>query len=288
MHTTMNFVTAGSDGAVRFVLDNGWTGTRQHAVDIELEDWRKQADTLSLDREGFVIDRVVSGVIDYRDQEQLEERWIPAVKKTVLRVTGGSWACLFAGPLVRFSERRQEAFSSAVSAPARAVHSDLHGTFSFDQLPQQPAAEAASEEIRARIGDATPTRWRIFNVWQAISPPPQDTSLALCALHSVTENDAIDGKGYFADQKMRAEDVLARQHTPHQFDISFFRPNPHQRWGYFSDMLPGEALIFSAFDPQADARKARVPHGAIDIPDTPAHAVPRNSIEIRALVVFEE
>jgi len=288
MLACMNFVTAGSDGTVRFVLDNGWTGTQQRPVNVELEDWREQAGTLSLDREGFVLDRVVSGVTDYRDEQQLRKLWMPAVRETILRATGGSWACLFAGPLARFSEKRPEAFSSPVSAPARAMHSDLHGDFSFDQFPRQPAAGQAVEELRARIGDATPARWRIFNFWQAISPPPQDTGLALCALDSVEEADVVDGKGYFADPAKRSEDILAQRDARHQFDITFFRPNPAQRWGCFSNMLPGEALIFSAFDPQADGRKARVPHGAIDIPGAPTCAVPRNSIEIRALVLFED
>tara|TARA_A100001391_G_scaffold100618_1_gene66883 strand:+ start:19584 stop:20438 length:855 start_codon:yes stop_codon:yes gene_type:complete len=284
----MNFVTAGSDGTVRFVLDNDWTGTRQRPAKVELADWRQQADTLSLDREGFVIDRVVSGVTDYRDEQQLRDLWMPAVRETILRVTGGNWACLFAGPLTRFSERRPEAFSSPVSAPARAVHSDLHGTFTFDQLPHQPAAEAAVAQVKARIGERTPSCWRIFNVWQALSPPPQDTGLALCTLPSVSEEDVLNGKGYFANPELQAEDVLANEDAPHQFDISFFRSSTDQRWGYFSDMLPGEALVFSAFDPRGDARRGRVPHGAFDIPDAPAHAVPRNSIEIRALVVFDD
>jgi len=288
MLATLNFVTAEPDGAVRFVLDNGWTGTGQRPIEVELQDWRKTADSLSLDHEGFVIDRVVSGVTDYRDEDQLRQLWVPAARETILRVTGGSWACPFAGPLARFSEKRAEAFSSPVSAPARAMHSDLHGSFAFEQLAQQPAADAAMEEIKARIGDATPARWRIFNLWQAISPPPQDTGLALCALPSVEADDVVDGLGYFADPLKRADEVLARRDAPHQFDISFFRPNPSQRWGYFSDMLPGEALIFSTFDPQGDSRKARVPHGAVDIPNAPAHAVARNSIEIRALVVFED
>ena len=284
----LNFVTAGSDNNVRFVLDNGWSGTRQRPFEVELQNWREHADTLSLDDEGFVLDRIVSGVTDYNDQQQLKELWEPAVKQTVLRATGGSEAYLFAGPLVRFSERRKEAFSSPVSAPARAVHSDLHSSFHFEQLPLQPFAEAAVEALKAQFGDTQPPRWRIFNVWQVLSPPPQDTGLALCKLSSVVGEDVVDGKGYFASPDLCAEDVLADETASHQFELSFFRHNLDQQWGYFNDMLPGEALIFSAFDPQADARKARVPHGALDIPHVSAHAVPRNSIETRALVVFDD
>ena len=68
--------------------------------------------------------------------------------------------------------------------------------------------------------------------------------------------------------------------------MTFFQQNPAQRWHYFPDMRPGETLIFSAFDPLADIRRARVPHGAVDLPHLAGKTVPRNSIEIRALVVY--
>ena len=288
MQTSMNFVTPGPDGTVRFVLDNSWTGTRQRPVTVELADLRPRAAEVSLEREGFVIDRIVSGVTDYRDPGQVESRWKPAVKETVLRVTGGAWATLFAGPLARFSERDPNAFSSAVSAPARAVHSDLHRTFGYEQFPQQPHAEAAHAEVLERYGEPLSKRWRIFNVWQMISPPPQDTALALCALDSVAAEDFVEGKGFFAEPGVDAEALLARPNAEAQFDISFVRENPEQRWGYFSNMLPGEALIFSTFDPLGDERRARVPHGAFDVDAASPVAVPRNSIEIRALVVFDD
>ena len=286
MQTTMNFVTPGPDGAVRFVLDNAWTGTRQRTVSMQITDVRPRVAELSLEREGFVLDRIVSGVTDYRDLGQLETMWKPAVKETVLRVTGGTWATLFAGPLARFSERDRNAFSSAVSAPARAVHSDLHRTFQYEQFPRQPHAEAAAAELRERYGDTPPRRWRVFNVWQMISPPPQDTLLALCALDSTTGDDFVEGKGFFAEPGVEAEVQLSNAGQP-QFDISFVRESLAQRWCYVSDMLPGEALIFSTFDPTADARRARVPHGAFDVSPASPTAVPRNSIEIRALVAFD-
>lgn len=286
MHAHLNFATPGADGTVRFVLDHGWTGTRQRPVPVDLIDARPLSTSLSLDREGFVIETTDSGMTDYRDTSQLEQRWMPAIKETVLRATGGSWAVLFAGPNVRFSERDPAAFSTQVSAPARAVHSDLHGRFSFGQLRTQPLAEAAWREIEERLGGREPPRWRVFNLWQMISEPPQDMALALCALDSIAVDDVIEAKGFFSEPGMDVESLLQQSEAVPQFDLTFFRENPAQRWHYFPSMRPGETLIFSAYDPQADARRARVPHGAVDVAAIPGRMIARSSIEIRAMVIY--
>ena len=112
--------------------------------------------------------------------------------------------------------------------------------------------------------------------------------MALRKLSNVVGEDVVDGKGYYASPDLCAEDVLADQIAPHQFELGFFRHNPDQQWGYFADMLQGEALIFSAFNARADARKARAPHGALGVTNVPAHALPRNNIETRDLVVFHD
>jgi hypothetical protein len=286
MRAQLNFVTPGADGTVRFALDHGWTGTRQRPVTVDLIDARPLAQSLSLDREGFVIDRTDSGVTDYRDMSQIEQRWMPAVKETILRATGASWAVLFAGPNIRFSERDPGAYSTQVSAPARAVHSDLHGQFRFEQLRVQPLAEAAWREIDERLEGREPPRWRVFNLWQMISEPPQDVALALCALDSVAADDVVEAKGFFSEPEMDVEALLRRTDAVPQFDLTFFKENPAQRWHCFPSMQPGETLIFSAFDPQADSRKARVPHGAVDLPPAAGRTIPRNSIEIRAMVIY--
>ena len=149
MRSTMNFATPGADGQVRFVLDNAWSGTCQRAVETTVEDARPIAGSLSLEREGFVIDRVDCTLDDYSDPAQMAELWAPAVRDTVLRVTGGSFAALFAGPLLRYSEADPSAYSTPVSAPARAIHSDLSGDFNFGLLGRQPAVLVAQRHGQA-------------------------------------------------------------------------------------------------------------------------------------------
>jgi len=288
MKSTLNFVTPGADGSVKFVLDNGWTGTSQRSVPVPLHDMRPVADTLSIDREGFALTRIDSGVADYTDTEAVERLWKPAVEDMILGVAGGRWAVLFAGPNIRYSEAHEGSVSTSVSAPARAVHSDLPGNFAYDLMNRQPVTDEAVRVLRERLGDREPRRWRIFNIWQMLSEPPQDCTLTLCDRSSLEFADIVEGQGFFDEPEKPRNEILSRDAASADFNITFLRENPRQRWCFFADMEPDEAIVFSTFDPSAGPDRARVPHGAVDLPNSGRRSIPRNSIEIRALVVYEE
>jgi hypothetical protein len=52
-------------------------------------------------------------------------------------------------------------------------------------------------------------------------------------------------------------------------------------------MTPDEVLLIKGWDSVQDGRARFTPHGAFDLPDTPDNAAPRESIEVRTLVVIE-
>ena len=53
-------------------------------------------------------------------------------------------------------------------------------------------------------------------------------------------------------------------------------------------MTREEALLIKCFDSAVDGRARFVPHAAFMDPTTPAEAPPRESIELRTLVFYEE
>lgn len=277
MKALMNYVAdERGDGIVPFLLDNQWSGATPVPIEVDIDDARPFANTLSLSKQGFVIDRLISGVTDYRDEEQLSRLFAPAVTDRIVRLTGAKWALTFAHN-VRFSDRSPLSTSTPVAAPARIVHSDLGPLFNPANIDENPLSKDAAAEMERRLGKGrAPKKWCVYNVWQQISPPPQDKPLALCDLRTVSGEDILNGHG--------------RDGTPDSriYGLTFFQHNPAHRWYYFSDMLPGEVLIFSAYDPEAGPVNARVPHNAFELSNDPDHAIPRNSIEIRALAVFEE
>ncbi len=53
-------------------------------------------------------------------------------------------------------------------------------------------------------------------------------------------------------------------------------------------MPPGEFLLLKCFDSRADGRARFMPHAGFQNPASPSDFVPRESIEARSLVVFNE
>ena len=274
MHATISYIADPGDHKVPFTLDTHWSGAQRVPMRMAITDARPRVRELSLDRQGFTLTRVVSGVTDYTDQQQIARLWLPAVEDMIAKLTGAKWVTTWA-PNLRFSNRSALSVSTSVAAPARAVHADLCPEFVPADVGQHPMSERAAAAMRKRLGGRNPRRWRVFNIWQQISPPPQDTPLAVCDLSSMNPDDILDGYGRLPD---RPEQV---------FRLTFMKHNPQHRWFHFSDLLPGEAIVFSGLDPLAPVF-GRVPHTAIDVEHPPACVVPRNSIEVRAIAVFEK
>ncbi len=62
---------------------------------------------------------------------------------------------------------------------------------------------------------------------------------------------------------------------------------PLWRWHHVPRMTPDEVLLIKGWDSLEDGRARFAPHGAFEPPDTPEEAAPRESIEVRTLVVIE-
>ena len=115
------------------------------------------------------------------------------------------------------------------------------------------------------------TRSAQYNVWRVLSAPPQDVPLGLCDYTSIEEGDLLPCQAIFDPLDGSPE---------WGFPNYLLEYNPAHRWFYYSDMHPGEALVFktSESDP---ARAQLMPHGAFDNPLAPLDSVPRISLEMR-------
>ena len=95
--------------------------------------------------------------------------------------------------------------------------------------------------------------------------------LALCDARSIDDKDTFDAE---------------RRASNHIGEIILATYNPNHRWFYFSDMRPIEVLMFKTFDSIDQGKTNCSIHTAIDLPDAPANARPRESIESRAFVFY--
>lgn len=160
-----------------------------------------------------------------------------------------------------------------MSAPARMVHTD----FSPGPYGKQVDNENVDTLIARLTGSSRKRKWRFFNVWQAFSPPPHDTPLALCDNSSTVGEDYVSayGTAVYADG------------TRVEIEVGWVRYQPRQRWAYLADLRPNEAWVFCGMDMDAGPTCRRVPHVAFDNPLCPLDAVPRNSLEVRTLAILD-
>jgi hypothetical protein len=152
------------------------------------------------------------------------------------------------------------------SRPGRFVHSD-YSEFS--------AQEFARSRWTATPQSSPGARFAAFNIWRAVSQPPQDIPLAVCDARSVAPQDRV-----IADSVIDAPGA-----SEFRFESTLFTHNPAHRWHYFSNMTRDEALVFRAYDSDAQ-QPQRVPHSAFNDATCPDGVPTRVSIEARAFAFF--
>jgi hypothetical protein len=150
--------------------------------------------------------------------------------------------------------------------PATRVHVDY-----TEKSGPQRVKDLLGEAEAARLA-ASGARIVQINVWRPIRGPVARSPLALADASSVRPEDLIATDQVFPDR------VGEIYHLAH---------NPTQRWYYAPRMTPDEVLLIKGWDSLTDGRARFTAHGAFELPDTPADAPTRESIEVRTLVVIE-
>ncbi|KIJ24358.1 hypothetical protein M422DRAFT_250330, partial [Sphaerobolus stellatus SS14] len=152
--------------------------------------------------------------------------------------------------------------------PALRVHVD-----------QSPAAAAI--RVRKHVPDSNLAdellkhRYQIINLWRPIHHPVLESPLALCDYRSIDwEKDLVPTTLRFPD---RDGEILSVNY------------NPNHKWKYLKDMTLEEAVLIKCADSKEVDGVARLtPHTAFVDPTSPKDAPLRESIELRALVFYDD
>lgn len=231
---------------------------------VRIEDLRGAAEQPTLAREGFALVPHTSKVEDFRDAEAVGRIHIREIEELVRKLSGASQVVVTGSGILRFGERSADCGQYFNSYPARFIHVDI----------SDPTARAFAARARPHAGPAH--RFAHYNVWRAISEPPQDVPLAVCDARSVAAGDLVT-----ADAVFDAKDA-----PEWSFEGLVLRHNPAHRWCYFSAMTRDEALVFKTNDSDPRAPHS-VPHSAFDDPGCPDGVAPRASIEMRAVAFWD-
>jgi hypothetical protein len=238
---------------------------------VPIRDARPIADRLRLDEHGFELHTRPTAFADFYDEAAVRERYYPEVE-SVLRAITGALAVI--------------AFDHNVRSAARAARGEVGVRLPVDQAHNDYTEASGPKRKRevldgARLADLADRRVAFVNLWRPIVGPVVDNPLAVCEAGSVAPADLVA-----TDIHHFGEDDLK---TPrHSGQIYSVRHNPAHRWFYVSAMRPDEFLLLKGYDSQADGRARFMPHTGFVNPARPAEFVPRESIETRTLVVFDE
>ncbi len=238
-----------------------------NTVEVEIEDARQRPDDtvpgeFGIHPSGFELLKFQTLVNNFLDPDQVESIYHSEVENFLKSVTGCNRVHIFDQTL-RASDPELRAIKQT-REPAYLVHNDYTSNSGFVCLRENLGDDA---EALAR------RRFQIVNIWRPLVDPVEDYPLALCDARSLDPADLID-------TERRAPD--------HSGEIQLAVHAPGQSWFYYPEMRPDEVLLFKTFDSIDGGANPCSIHSAFRLPNVPADAKPRESVETRAFVFYNQ
>jgi hypothetical protein len=234
------------------------TSGTQEIRQIEISNGRGK--NFSLDGNGFVFVSHKTAVKDFFDPGELKSTYYPEVAALIKEHSGASRVHVFDHTLRSGDEGEREA--RLVREPVLSAHNDYTEWSGPNRVRELLPDE--SENLLKK-------RFAIIQVWRAINQPIESNPLALADARSIAPDDLL---------------VAERRYPSRVGQTYRLKYNPGHRWFYFPKMRRDEALVFKVYDSEKDGRARFTPHTSFDDPTTPPGALPRQSIEARALAFY--
>ena len=215
---------------------------------------------VSLDEEGFGLVQHESGVGDFYDDAEVKNVYYAEAERLLKQVTGADRVHIFDHTVRRRIAGAEDRGRDAPRQPVPRVHVD-HTVKSGPQRVRDLLPDEAEALLAGRV--------QIINLWRPIRGPLRDAPLAVCDASSVKPGQLI------------ASDLVYPERVGETYSVTF---DPGHRWYYVPEMEVDEVLLLKCYDSKTDGRARFAPHTAFTDPTTPPDALPRESIELRALV----
>jgi hypothetical protein len=242
-----------------------WHNASYERTTVTIRDARSVRDDLSIDRDGFELHDAPTAVRDFYDRDEIVEVYYPEIAQLALAATGASHVFVFDHLLRKRESGVPRAFGRRDGHRPGAA-GRVHADFTVASARRRLEAELNTTPI-----DAV-SRYSILNLWRAIRHPVLDAPLAVCDARTVAPGDLVACDIFYPERNGEIYEVV------HQ---------PRHEWSYFPSMTRDEVLIFKQFDSAGNQVASVTPHAAFEHPDAPADTPPRESIEIRCLLVFD-
>ena len=267
MRSTVNYLGPETDKPEIYLFDPPPGVPKQFPTighDMQIDNGRERPDGLSLDREGFVFLHDPGSVIaDFHDEEMLADVYYRKIADLIMRETGASDVVIF--DHTYRSSRELMPGESDANQPVMNAHSD----YTNDSGPGR--AMDVAGDVHAQAIDAQ--RYRMYNVWRPINGTVERKPLALCDIRSRESEEFVPAVIRFPNGRVGG--VMAIRHS-----------DAH-RWMYFPSMSVEEVIVLQSFDPRALGARRFGAHCAVDEPGMTGSERIRESLEIRAVAIFD-
>ncbi len=241
---------------------------KQSFYEMVIRDCRSLAEPPTLDGAGFELHHHVSAISDCYDKADVGARYYPEIVELLKEKTGALDVVVFDNNTR--SAVRAAAGQHGVREPVEGAHVDYTPS-SGPRRSREILEEAGKLEHASR-------RLALVNVWRPIVGPVEDHPLTVCDERSTDPDDFVEVEIHHFGE----EDLDHPRHSGHVYSC---RHNPNHRWYYASSMQPSEVLFLKGWD-SAPGRACFTPHTGFKNPGRAEDFIPRESIEVRTLVVY--
>lgn len=240
-------------------------------VNVKVYDCRPLLPELDLDTSGFAVIHAETAFSNFYDEAAVRSEYF-SESAELLRAHLGARAVYVFDYNVR-NKTLAEQHVPGVGYPTDGAHNDYTLESGPRRIEEVLAENNATESLKQRAA--------IINIWRPIRGPVQDHPLAVCDARSTRLADFIA-----TDIEHYSEDNLDKPSLRGQI-YSFLHSKNH-RWFYVADMQKDEVMFLKCYDTVTDGRACFTGHTGFYNPACPEDYLPRESIELRTVVVYDE
>jgi hypothetical protein len=238
------------------------SNAEHEAYRFSISDARPLAAQLSLDVQGGALRSHRSEVKNFYDDDEVKRVYYREAEFLIAETTGAKRIFVF-----DHTRRRREAGTNGHSnQPRREPVTRVHNDYTVKSGPQRVRTLLPHDADNLLQG-----RFAVINLWRPIRGPLEDAPLAFCDARSVAFSD------------LAPMDLIYPDRVGETYLVKY---NPAHRWFYAPRMQADEVLLIKSYDSSEDGRARFTPHTAFEDPTAPANPLPRESIELRALVFY--
>ncbi|ESK90000.1 hypothetical protein Moror_7930 [Moniliophthora roreri MCA 2997] len=233
---------------------------------LPIENVRGKEDTFTLDNSGFQFVKHISAHKAFNDDAEIEKEYYPESVELLKKITGASKVVLFDHTL-RHRREGDDGYDPKSRGPASLVHVDQTPLAAHNRVRRHLPEDEAAERLKHRF--------QIINLWRPISHPALDWPLAVCDYHSVNQKEDL-----------APVELVYPDRVGETFGVKY---NPEHKWKYLRGITPEEVILIKCYDSIEDGSVAVfTPHTGFEDPSTPEGSPFRESIELRALVFYDD